>query len=286
MMQCPDCATTLPDEDVSCVHCGRRLCRSELDHIEQAVSPHFAAVSDRGLRHDRNEDRFAIASAAGRHAIVVCDGVSSSHHSETASKIVSEGILEQLRNCAPFLSLPDPATEMRKVIAAGVLKLAMQPQKPGDDNPPSTTVVAALVEGSRVVVGWVGDSRAYWIDAAGARQLTQDHSWTNAVVAAGQMTFQEAEQSPQAHAITRWIGADAGSAAIADVACFALPGPGILLLCTDGLWNYASTLTQIAALVAAADAASPDALTAAGRLVSFANGQGGHDNVTVAWLRF
>ncbi len=315
-MQCPDCATTLPDEDVFCegcgrrlhdpssvpacscgstaletdeegfcLRCGRRLRRPDSDHMEQALSPAFAAVSDRGLRHDRNEDRFSIASAAERHAIVVCDGVSSSHHSETASSFVSEAVLAELWNSAASLNVSDPAAAMRKAIAAGVMNLATQVRDAQEDNPASTTVVAALVEGGRATIGWVGDSRAYWIDAIGARQLTQDHSWTNEVVAAGQMTFEQAERSPQAHAITRWIGADAGSAALADAVSFNLPGPGTLLLCTDGLWNYASNLTQMATLVAAAQAAEPDALAAARQLVSFANSEGGLDNITVALLR-
>jgi serine/threonine protein phosphatase PrpC len=148
------------------------------------------------------------------------------------------------------------------------------------DNPPSTTIVAAMVVDGTATLGWVGDSRAYWIADGTGRQLTSDHSWMNSVVSAGEMTPEQAARDPQAHAITRWLGADAGENSRADILHFPISAPGCLLLCTDGLWNYAPDPRQLAQLIQA-----PDALAAARSLVEFAIAQGGHDNITAILLR-
>ncbi len=343
-MRCPACAADLPDEDLFCeecgaalnpapapgpacacgapasevdeegycLRCGRRARRAlPADHIEVALSPFFAAVSDRGLRHDRNEDRFTIAQEGGGYALVVCDGVSSSRESELASSAVAEGVLDSLVKALRSGPDPDhggrrigdPVLVMRQAIAAGAERLATATAPgsadqtasfpanradPRAENPPSTTVVAALVADGLATIGWAGDSRAYWIDEAGARPLTEDHSWQNAVVATGEMTAEQASAAPQAHAITRWIGADAGDNATPDV----IQHPaahGMLLLCTDGLWNYAPTPEAMARLVQSSSTPGPDttgehAVAIGRRLIEFANSQGGHDNITVALL--
>jgi serine/threonine protein phosphatase PrpC len=141
------------------------------------------------------------------------------------------------------------------------------------------------VTGGQVTAGWVGDSRAYWIGTDGAWQLTRDHSWRNDVVSAGKLTAEEAERHPQAHAITRWLGADAGENAEAGTTRFPLRPSGMLLLCTDGLWNYAATPEAMAEAVRKSRASGADALAVARNLAEFANAQGGHDNVTAVVLQ-
>jgi serine/threonine protein phosphatase PrpC len=328
-MHCPDCATEIPDEDIFCENCGRRLgeavaasaaatladgqscgcgagldevdedgfcmrCgrrvrRPPTDHVEQALSPVFAAVSDRGVKHDRNEDRCGIVAAGGGYVMVVCDGVSATRKSETASEAVVAGTLKFLEAALQHGAIADPQTAMREAIAAGEAHLKASSVRDGGENPPSTTVVAALVAEGHATLGWVGDSRAYWIDASGAHPLTQDHSWLNFVMtsatgAPGEITLEQAEKAPQAHAITRWIGADAGEFSTPDVVHHSIDGPGMLLLCTDGLWNYAPTLEEMAETVEAAKAGTTDTLGIMRRLVEFAIGCGGHDNITVAAL--
>src|SRR5262249_52255538 len=110
-------------------------------------------------------------------------------------------------------------------------------------------------------------------------------SWLTEVVAAGDMNLEEARRSPKAHALTRWLGADANAhTAAATVVQVTLVGAGRLGLCTDGLWNYVAEAAQLAALVQEATAQAPDAVTVARRLVTFACARGGHDNVTAAVL--
>jgi serine/threonine protein phosphatase PrpC len=129
----------------------------------------------------------------------------------------------------------------------------------------------------------VGDSRAYWIDGAGARQLTSDHSWLNEVVSSGEMTFEEAMEDSRAHAITRWLGGDSGENAKPDIVTFPVPGPGALLICSDGLWNYAPSEGDMAELFGRMEG---DAIVICRGLVEFAKERGGQDNITAAVLRF
>jgi serine/threonine protein phosphatase PrpC len=89
--------------------------------------------------------------------------------------------------------------------------------------------------------------------------------------------------SPQAHVITRWLGADLPEPQ-PHVAQFAPPAPGVLLVCSDGLWNYRPEAADLAAL--ALPAAPADPLAAAAGLVKFAVESGGIDNVTVVLIPF
>jgi serine/threonine protein phosphatase PrpC len=153
------------------------------------------------------------------------------------------------------------------------------------DSPPSCTFVAAVLDGDRLAVGNVGDSRAYWLpDIGDPKVLTVDDSWAAQQVAGG-VPRAEAEAGPQAHAITRWLGVDAEDQ-VPTVTHHRLDGSGWLLLCSDGLWNYASEATATARIVApAAAAAAGDPLRTAEELVRWANEQGGMDNITVALAR-
>ena len=264
----PSCVCGAPlaeaDEDGFCGRCGRRVRPRETDRMEAELSRDLAAVSDKGIRHDRNEDRFAIRRFDNRTLLAVCDGVSASRESELASSLAVETIAESIGAGATL-------EQAMRHAAEAVAKLGPR----GNGDAPSTTAVAALIDGDTVALAWVGDSRAYWIDDAGAHQLSSDHSWMNQIVAAGEMTVEQAGASPRAHAITRWFGADAEDDAWAETTRFKIPGPGLVLLCTDGLWNYSPTL-----------AASDDSvLELCRKLVDFANRCGGLDNITVAALR-
>jgi PPM family protein phosphatase len=263
------------DEDGYCIHCGRRCRPAPGEHEEKQLSPYCAAVSDRGLRHARNEDRFQIATESGRCVIVVCDGVSNSTRADAAAAAASKRIAEALVAGASFGGAIKDACE-------SVAQLA--DQSPVDSSP-STTVVAAAIENNQACIGWMGDSRAYWIAQTGSRQLTADHSWLNDVVSSGELSYAEAAKSPQAHGITRWIGPDGGPGSIPDIVTFQIPGPGWLLLCTDGLWNCAPEVEQLAGVVLAFPS-SATALEIARHLIAYANEKGGSDNVTAALLRF
>jgi PPM family protein phosphatase len=259
-----------------------------------SLTPTFAGVSDPGLKHRCNEDHLYIQTVSPTispavsqpvsqpvgtaQILIVCDGVSSSRRPERASQAATAAAGYSLKTA---LEQAQPASLEQAFSAALSAVCQLPADGQTDQEPPSTTMVAAIVAQGQATIGWLGDSRAYWLAATGSQQLSTDDSWINDRVNAGEMTQAEAEKSPNAHAITRWLGADADGDTTPTVIQFAIPGPGYFLLCSDGLWNYAPAAEQLASLVNL----DGDALTVAQRLTEFARAKGGHDNITVAALK-
>lgn len=322
---CAECGGTSIDADGYCDTCGVRR-PADRDHVELQIpapangSRRLAAAGagDRGLRYSRNEDALAIVAHAAGVAAVVSDGVGSSQRPEDASHAAAETGARELAARLDAGEDPEDATRAAALKAAvAVAALAGSPAEA-----PSCTYVSAVTRDGSVTVGWVGDSRAYWLTeddlaepaegaagsgAAGAdgdgpdtaefamdldtgdmaeltqsRQLTEDDSWAAIMVAEGALTEAEAEAHPNAHVITAWLGADAGEVS-PHVRTFRPAGPGTLLVCSDGLWNYFPRAADLAALLAgpARDPAA-DPLGAARTLVRHALDAGGRDNITVA----
>ncbi|GAA4942667.1 hypothetical protein GCM10023224_26410 [Streptomonospora halophila] len=270
----------------ACTRCGLR--RRPGDHSELQLGPGTAAgVSDRGLRHERNEDAMALRTAVlpgagggpGRSATaaVVCDGVSSSQRPETAARAAaaagSAALGESLEGGVGTAESLGAALHRAGRAVAALADSAVQA-------PACTFAAAAVPRGGPLGVAWVGDSRAYWLGggppAAPSVQLTRDDSWSEAMVAMSVLTPEQAADAPQAHALIAWLGADYGGAA-GRVAAFDPGGAGSLLLCSDGLWNYLPDPEDLAALVRGA---GPEPLAAARACVRLALERGGHDNVT------
>ncbi|MEU3343691.1 protein phosphatase 2C domain-containing protein [Streptomyces sp. NPDC006700] len=291
---CVACRAGRVDSDGYCENCGHAQPR-ERDHMEQESGP-IAAVSDRGLRHHRNEDAFALGRAAlpdGSPALaaVVCDGVSSATRPDEASLAASRAASESLLAALPRGTHPQQAMHDAIVAAAqAVDALAGEPAPEGGhsahQNAPACTFVGAVVTPGLLVVGWVGDSRAYWVPVdrgAPPARLTEDDSWAAQMVSAGLMSEAEAYADERAHAITGWLGADAYELE-PHTASFKPDRPGVVVVCTDGLWNYAETAREMAEAVPLDAAVRP--LHSARVLVGHALDGGGHDNVTVAVLPF
>ena len=130
-----------------------------------------------------------------------------------------------------------------------------------------------------MTVGWLGDSRAYWMRGSELRPLSTDDSWAAEQIAAG-VPADDAYNDTRAHTITRWLGADAIDL-VPHIETLPVPSPSTLLLCSDGLWNYAPTTAALAARIAE-QGTPPSNLALARALTNFARDAGGHDNITVA----
>src|ERR1700678_1458771 len=246
--------------------CGQQLVVNA-DHVEKDLGQ-VVGVSDRGLRHQRNEDAFHIAvvpTDAGQVAVaIVSDGVSSAPRPDEASLtavrtgmgLLAEGIQRG----------DDPAEASLTAVNAAARALA---DLAGADGAPAATYVSAVVSRELMTICWLGDSRAYWLAAeglapsgpndtiditGGSRGITRDDSLAEEMVAAGLAAMAAAEASPQAHVITRWLGADLPDP-LAHIEQFTPTGPGVLLVASDGLWNYRPEAAELA------DMAMPTALS-------------------------
>ncbi|MDQ0952432.1 serine/threonine protein phosphatase PrpC [Streptomyces phaeochromogenes] len=291
---CVACRAGQVDRDGYCENCGHAQPR-ERDHMEQELGT-VAAVSDRGLRHHRNEDAFTVSSTAlsdGSPAVVaiVCDGVSSATRPDEASLAASRAANESLLAALPRGTHPQQAMHDAILAASEAVNSLADRSAPAHEhqphvNAPACTIVGSVVTPSLLIVGWVGDSRAYWVPvdrSSPPARLTEDDSWAAQMVAAGLMSEAEAYADERAHAITGWLGADAYELE-PHTASFKPDRPGVVVVCTDGLWNYAEAAEEMAEVIPPDAADRP--LHSAQVLVGHALDGGGHDNVTVAVVPF
>jgi serine/threonine protein phosphatase PrpC len=275
-----------------CETCGTKAVKPR-DHFSEQPAPWVAGTCDRGIRHSRNEDAMAIAADAepgSRALLVVCDGVSSSLDSDVASLAAARAAREVLvAGHAQGMGTESSKTSAivaRLTAAADAANDAvLENTSPDSPNPASCTFVATVLEDGVLVAGVVGDSRAYWFpDDGEAVGLTVDDSWAAELIATG-IPRAEAESGPHAHAITRWLGKDAPDHT-PRTTTLRVTGPGWLMVCSDGLWNYCSEAAPLADLTRQTAAANGgDPLATSSALVDWANAQGGQDNITVALAR-
>jgi serine/threonine protein phosphatase PrpC len=282
---CSECGGHDISADGYCNRCGHRQPAGR-DHEELDI-PGAAGVTDRGRHPGHNEDAMTIDTARwpdGTPAVVavVGDGVSTTPKAAAASLAAAGTGARALARA--ISSGTGPAEASRVAIGAAAAAVAAL-GRAADAGAPSTTYVSAVVTPASVTVAWVGDSRAYWLAGTGpadSRQLTGDDSWAAQQVAAGELAEADAYADPRAHTITRWLGADAGQVR-PHVATFTPAAPGVVLVCSDGLWNY---VPEAAALAAAVPAAATASLPAARELVRIALHAGGHDNITAVLVPF
>ena len=295
--------------DGYCEICGTKAV-SARDHYTEQPSAWVAACCDRGIRHHRNEDATAVASQpepGSRAVLVVCDGVSSSLDSDVASLAGARAARDALVAQQPAgLGLPaSRASATANAITAATARAnaaVIDHTAPESDNAASCTFAAAVIDGDLIVYGNVGDSRVYWIPDAGAAsagggagagatvsgpedpaELSLDDSVAQFRISAG-VPRAEAENGPQAHAITKWLGRDSPDFA-PRTGSITVTGTGWLLVCSDGLWNYCSEAFDLQALFTDLGAATAEPLALAEALVGWANAQGGKDNISVALAR-
>jgi len=271
--------------DQYCSVCGQR--RAEPDR-DQADLEGILLVTDRGLQHPRNEDAAAAGIVACERgdaiAVAVCDGVSSSSEADTAAKGASAAGVDAMLNALAA------SGNSHTAVLAGLTAAAKAAAEAGADTPrmeiaPSCTYAAVAVMPTstgevEVAVGNVGDSRVYWLPDPPAvpRRLTIDDSVAQELISAGAAADSVAVQAGE-HTLTRWLGADASATpwSASGTPFINVSEPGLLLLCSDGLWNYLPEAEDIARICV-----GKDVTTAASALVEYALAAGGQDNITVA----
>jgi len=280
---CPQCGVVAPIEHRFCEACGARLApvadgdTQEGDRREIDAGT-AAGLTNPGLVKSSNQDALYLDGTGGRVVAVVCDGVSSSVAAEAAARVACTAAGRALSANGAEHS---PEAAMRAAVAVAqraVLGIPWEASSPL--GAPACTFVGAVWDGAQVTVGSLGDSRAYWVDDDSAQCLSVDDSWLREQLDIGLMTAEEATDDPRAHQITRWLGADAPDA-VPSVTVFVPQRRGRLMVCSDGLWNYAPQPVDLAAWLQEAGAERSPIELARG-LVDRALARGGHDNITVA----
>ncbi|HEY5479406.1 MAG TPA: Stp1/IreP family PP2C-type Ser/Thr phosphatase [Gaiellaceae bacterium] len=224
-----------------------------------------SASTDTGRRRRRNEDAFVCEPPL----FAVADGMGGAQAGEVASRLAADSVRE-----AKLGDLPSPEQTV-DIIREANRRVYAYSSENASTRGMGTTMTVALVEGSVVTIGHVGDSRAYLLREDQLTQLTQDHSLVAELVRSGRLSPKEAESHPRRSVITRALGTE--SDVEVDVFSIRAQSGDLFLLCSDGLTSMVSD-EEIAKLLVAARA---DLDSAGEKLVAAANQAGGEDNITV-----
>jgi PPM family protein phosphatase len=243
-------------------------------------------VTDVGRVRTNNEDCFRIVSPL--HLFVLADGMGGEAHGEIASALAVETVVQ---HCAEGRDNPaatlfgkqeanwsDKTKRLSSAVHLANKKIFESAQEHPEQKGMGATLTAAWIDGAKLSIAHVGDSRAYLLRSGSLQQLTSDHSLVAEQVRHGVLTPAEAETSGMQSVLLRALGAHPDVEIDAEE--HVLFARDILLLCSDGL-----TRMVIEPEIAATLQAEPDATKAAEQLVELANDAGGADNITVVVVR-
>ena len=225
-------------------------------------------VTDVGRRRQGNEDGMLVNDDLG--LLAVADGMGGHQGGEVASTTALDSLRTSIAS----------GTAIREAIEAAndavFARAAADPELSGMG---TTLTAATLAPGNTLILGHVGDSRAYLLRDGEMRQVTEDHSLVEEMVRDGRLTREQAAHHPQRSIITRALGVDPG--VDVDVEPIELQDGDRLLLCSDGLTTMVPQ-DQIEEILRG----TPDPGVAADQLIDAANAAGGDDNITAVVADF
>jgi serine/threonine protein phosphatase PrpC len=242
-----------------------------------------------GIERDHNEDTLFVllGNSAGQEMLpdfglfLVADGMGGHHAGDIASAIsvrttahrITEGTILRLFENGPV----DDTLPLQELIRIALedANQSVVTQVPGG----GTTLTAVLLLSSQLIIGHVGDSRAYIVHNGKSEVITRDHSLVARLRELGQITPEEAAQHPQRNVLYRAIGQ--GEDLEVDIFTHPVPDGGYLLLCSDGLWGVVPE-PEIRRIIYGSG--HPQA--ACDELVRTANAAGGPDNITAVLVGF
>lgn len=239
-----------------------------------------AYKNDPGLNKNRqNEDFIWVDDEVGLY--IVADGMGGHEGGEIASELAATTagnyIAEKLKKQPVALAaevLRALLLEAGEAANQAVFEAAHQAEQ---ERKMGTTLVMALIQGSKAYISHAGDSRAYWLHNSTLRQLTEDDSWSNFV---RKSSGAEGQAPPGiGHILTKAVGQ---SPPLEPSFSWVELAPGdMLLLCSDGLWNMVQDELLLAELAGARDRLDQ----AVEKLVAAANAAGGKDNISVVLVQ-
>jgi PPM family protein phosphatase len=243
-------------------------------------------VTDVGRVRANNEDCFRVVEPL--NLFVLSDGMGGEAHGEIASAMAVETVVKHCLEAENNPAVPvfgetqaGWSTKTKRLSSAVHLankKIFQSAEQHDDQRGMGATLTAVWIDGTRLSLAHVGDSRAYLLRAGTLQQLTRDHSLVAEQVRQGILTAAEAEESEMQSVLIRALGAQEDVEVDAEE--YQLFPRDIVLLCSDGLTRMV-TEPEIAGNLQA----ETDPVKAAERLVALANERGGDDNITVVIVR-
>ena len=239
------------------------------------------AATDVGRVRAGNEDALLVVhpqgARKGQVVVAVADGMGGHKAGEVASGLAVQSLQRAVDQADPAVP---PDTLLANAAQLGNAEIWTAAADDIDKEGMGTTLVCAVVEeDGRVVIANVGDSRAYAYVNGETVLVTEDHTWVNQQVMAGQMSQREARLSPFRNLLTRTLG----NSPRVDVDVFSglqLETGDALVLVSDGVTGYLdeSDFSEVLQEMANAQAAAE-------QLVHEAVNRGGADNATAVVVR-
>jgi serine/threonine protein phosphatase PrpC len=243
-------------------------------------------LTDIGRVRTNNEDCFQIV--APLQLFVLADGMGGEAHGEIASAMAVDAVV---KHCLDVDANPAARvigstqsnwSPWTKRLSTAVHLANRSIFRSAEEHPEQrgmgATLTAAWINGAKLSIAHVGDSRAYLLRGGSLLQLTRDHSLVAEQVRRGILTTAEAEESSMQSVLLRALGAQAEIEVDAEE--HTLFPRDVLVLCSDGLTRMV-TEPEIAGTLQA----ETDPAKAAEKLIELANERGGADNITVVVVR-
>ena len=247
----------------------------------ESARPGIALLSDVGRVRELDEDTIGFVSVGletgtvrNRHLMVLADGMGGHSKGELASQMALKRVME---NIVPWLTREGDARIFSNLLSSTISQANKEILEYANANPEcegmGTTLTTAIVDGTTLHLGHVGDSRAYLIDKEAIKQVSTDHSLVQELLDKGEITSEQALNHPQRNVITRVVGVYASLEG--EVKRVDIGENDRVLLCCDGLVNHVKD-DEIMSIVNSTDKESE----AARSLIDLANERGGKDNIS------
>ena len=242
----------------------------------------LATLSHVGRKRSSNQDSFCALvgpdAPSGTDALLaVADGMGGHAAGEVASEMAIRGLIARLSRDNHTCGARDgPVSRLKRVfreLNTEIHTAAALPETRGM----GTTLTAVVITGNTLVIGHVGDSRAYLLRGGRIEQLTQDHNWVAEQVAEGLINHKDTAFHWGSNMLTRAMGV-APSIRVDSIAARLKKGD-LILVCSDGVHS----LIKDDELVNILNRNDPQ--SSSEEIVSLANARGGNDNVTVVVAR-
>lgn len=246
----------------------------------------FWAATDTGMTRNHNEDNFLVDRKL--NLFIVADGMGGHAAGEIASSVAvhevrkvlmeDRDVIDRYAQSGSVLRRQPVLSLIERAISQACQLVYRLAQEDSERHGMGTTLSMLLIINGRGFVGHVGDSRIYMTRGSEAKLVTEDHSVINELIKSGRLNPEEAHNSPYKNAVTRAVGVH--EAVEVDTFDFEVRPGDNYLLCSDGLSGYFERDEEIKPYLADEDLkAIPQ------RLIDYANGCGGKDNITAIVVR-
>ena len=258
--------------------------KAELVSLNSRIRVRAGVLTDVGMVRELNEDsvmaveytRDSLIEPSQNFLYVVADGMGGAEAGEMASAIAVGAIRNYVESALKDSKAPDVGQVLRDALEAANTRILEYQAEHPESRGMGSTGVSILISPPGAAVAWVGDSRGYFCDGAGLRQLTRDHSLVQRLIEIGQITPEEARHHEHKNVITRSLGARPIGPAGAESVSLRLKRGDRLMLCSDGLTAHVED-KEIGEILCR----QSDPYEAARELIVAANAGGGTDNVSV-----